>query len=154
MAGHNFKALQTFRAWSETLNTYVFGSLINNRFILIEKTVDGIDDWIEDCDFYEVAPESIGIFTGKDDKNGTPIFAGLPEDGNIGCDALYDDGLFLGYARYDDGKSIFSGSFYLADEEGYSTDEAFEDEYKSCEWHASVEVDGTQYEQHLKETKC
>jgi len=141
---HNFKALQTFRGWSKSLGCWRYGFFWQD-YSSYNK------DYLIDVDVVE--KESIGIYTGKDDKYGTPIFAGLPEDVNIGGDALYDDGLFLGYARYDDGKSIFGGSFYLADEEGYSTHEAFEDEYESCEWHVSVEVSGTQYEQHVKDTQ-
>lgn len=90
MSKHNFKALQTFRGWSIVDDKFVYGSYIDGfileHYLIGTQSINGR----EHKTFYthNVKKESIGIYTGKDDKNGMPIFAGLPEDGNIGCDIV------------------------------------------------------------------
>jgi len=127
MAGHNFKALQDFRGWCKESKSFVHGALHKGLYKTPCEIFDGVFH-------YEVAPESVGVYTGKDDKDGTPIFAGLPEDGNIGGDVV-ESTLFSGLKLKNN--VVFSNlKFYP-----YGA-------YKI------IEVIGTQYEQHLKETKC
>lgn len=135
MSKHNFKALQTFRGWSAKNKEWMYGFLT--------KEPKGLRLYISNDNFERVCvPESIGIYTGKDDKNGTPIFAGLPEDGNIGGDKLKTghriDGYFEGIAKYD--------TFGFV---GYRNGKAQHIGFASTD----LEVNGTQYEQHLKENK-
>lgn len=168
MAGHNFKALQTFRAWSEARQSFVYGYHCNisgqdyiitdymtldavvvktayrdktQPFTLHEKKEDRIA--IDHNEMIAVVKESIGIFTGKNDKNGTPIFAGLPEDGNIGGDnvsfnVIQEDGKIIGEFSY-----TACNYFIHANGKMYYANSA-----------KNIEVIGSAYEQYLKETKC
>lgn len=70
MNEHNFVALTTFRGWSEEHECFLFGGIYINKkgvcFIMHETGVAMI-----------VHPDSIGVYTGKDDKYCTPIFCGV-----------------------------------------------------------------------------
>ena len=183
MAGHNFKALQTFRAWSETRQSFIYGYHCNicgqdyiitdgmilyavvvktshrdktKPFELCEKKEDHIA--IDHNEMISVVKESIGIYIGKDDATkwedrqdwlkhipkedwtGVPIFAGLPEDGNIGGDVVeFEDGS-NGYLKWNELHPMLE----LITKK---TVGLFHESFK-------VVVSTSQYEQHLKETKC
>ena len=165
MAKHNFKALQTFRAWSKENNEWMYGSyiksyedlIVEDNQIIVYKDLFG-NEIVDYSDFFVVEKESIGIYTGKNDATkwedrpewlkhilkedwtGVPIFAGLPEDGNIGGDKVSDGHGNSGYVVFDD-EMMPCIDF---------TDVELVSLYDSNSW---SEVIGTAYEQHLKETK-
>ena len=162
MAGHGFKALQTFRGWSEEYNRWRFGyllpSLSNDMYIF--PHIDGMR-----LSKTKVVPESIGIYIGKDDNTkwedrpdwlkhipkedwtGVPIFAWLPEDGNIGGDIVKCEYYYIGILRY--GEYPHDGHAYEEnDSSGFFVDFAFD-----IKRHGAFEIIGTQYEQYLKEKK-
>ena len=138
MNKHNFKALQTFRGWNEDKGEWVYGqyascNLTHVSYIINDTCLSA--GGLVSKQWVRVPKKSIGIYTGKDDKNGTPIFAGLPEDGNIGGDKLkdiYGEGI-IAYCHYCDSR------FEINDEMLTSF--------------SNWIVIGTQYEQQLKETK-
>ena len=160
MAGHGFKALQTFRGWSKENNEWMYGCLIEIH-IPKNRTYISNDKFERIC-----VKESIGIYTGKDDSTkwedrpdwlkhipkeywtGVPIFAVLPEDGNIGGDML--EAQLYGISK---GK-VWSGCPYLKKDEMQFWLK-FKDVELPYQHHIlrDMVVIGTQYEQHLKEKK-
>jgi len=159
---HNFKALTTFRGWSDMRQSFVYGyhcnisgqdyiitdgmtldavvvkTLLRGRaqhFTVLEKKEDRIA--INHDEMISVVKESIGIYTGRDDKNGTPIFAGLPEDGNIGGDTVNSAESNMNVVFYN-GKFMLKRNEFMTHIVGYNI---------------VIEVIGTAYEQHLKEKK-
>ena len=160
MAGHGFKALQTFRGWSKEKNDFVYGSLISNPYWpSFPQIIEFCDDGVGEHTFY-ADPKSIGIYTGKDDATrwedrpdwlkriskedwtGVPIFAGLPEDGNIG-----GDNVIFNVIQEDEkiiGEFVHKACNYFIHANGkmYYANSA-----------KNIEVIGTAYEQHLEEKK-
>ena len=150
---HNFKALQTFRGWSHKDEKFVFGTFdrIGHYYDIIES---------ETRINHSCYPESIGIYTGKDDATkwedrpewlenitkedwtGVPIFAGLPEDGNMGWDRIkwsvshWNSGgawsAKVEEVKFKYNETLSTQGFFIP---------------QQCE------VIGTAYEQHLKDTQ-
>ena len=84
MNEHNYTALTTFRGWSEETKEWFYGSLV----IL---TFNGVKEYYiydEKGERKKAHPDSIGIYTGKDDKDGTPIFCGVA-GAEFGGDNVY-----------------------------------------------------------------
>ena len=162
MAKHNFKALQTFRGWSKDYSKWFFGYLVHdndkgdmkifmlnepyNRFAVVEKESIGIYTGKDDATIWEDRPDWLKHIP-KEDWTGVPIFAGLPEDGNIGRDIVLDGSykLWGDDSKYEQTISFgnLSDVDYPIQCDGFITSV-----------HSGIKVIGTQYEQHLKETKC
>ena len=147
MAGHNFKALQTFRGFDSDSKKLVYGWLEPNA----SPSMPAIH--VNSLYSILVPKKSIGIYTGRDDKNGTPIFAGLPEDGNIGSDeikCMHYNGIsnspYTGKVKF----HKHTNSFYL----DLKFTEDTEGPAIMMNTAQYLEVIGTAYEQHLKDTKC
>ena len=139
MSKHNFKALQTFRGWGGDTYGYVYGYLSENAFgkVIVSRFEAHKEEFL-------IPEESIGIYTGKDDKNGTPIFAGLPEEGNIGWDILLNNNRGTSYPIE------FNGQSFVRYWEFSKSKVTIIDDFIRRN---KIEVIGTQYEQYLKETK-
>lgn len=87
---------------------------------------------------YQIRPETIGQFTGLYDVKKREIYRGMKlgmQDG--------EDLLILGRVEYcDKPDCIYTGSYYLADEKGYASDWASEEEGKPDNWHNLEIIDG------------
>jgi len=136
---HNYKPLTTFRGWSEEQNGWVYGDLFHHAFDVAIQP-------LHSPNYFNVNKDSIGIYTGRDDANGTPIFCGV--DG-----ALYGGDILK--TKFEDDESDFIVVF---------EDMSFRKKYK--EWDETLKkpilneleisilgltVFRSQYEQHLKE---
>ena len=77
-----------FRGWSERLNKWVEGNLMNRFRVNDSMDIESRSNYLsklaiqvnpesfENCRIYEVHPDSVGLFTGKTDIHGVNVFDG------------------------------------------------------------------------------
>jgi len=156
MNKHNFIPLVTYRGWDEIDNCWRYGFLT--------KCPASNDFYIgNDKNERRVHPNSIGIYTGKDDKNGTPIFCAVNDAkyssdivkcgyvyAPFGFDDEHDEGYYIGTLAFQSSKG-----FGMLNRIKYSFSNDKEERPKGFELFPAsrAEVIGNQYEEYLKETK-
>jgi len=134
MSKHNYTALTTFRGWRETEECWVYGDLFGKERILTDNR-EGLAPL--------VYPDSIGVYTGKDDKDGKPIFCGVGA-AKYGGDnvALYNwdtiGDRIIRYVEFND------GSFMVTDTDKSGTCSIQMVGTGDCK------ITSTQWEEHLK----
>jgi len=138
---YNYKPLTTFRGWGLNHNQWIYGGLVTNgneTFI-----IDSFNPYGGGFNGDKVDKDSIGIYTGRGDENGTPIFCGV--DGALYggdivrqefLDTIFSDPIIsIGCVAYGD------SAFFQIDELNQTTNPIM----------STSIVTSTQYEQHLKE---
>lgn len=140
MKQHDFIPLVTFRGWSEADEKFVFGALDIIGDVANIITNDSRRSFFVDKD-------SLGIYTGKDDKNGAPIFCGVA-GAKYGSDILkveIEDGTVTGEIGYIEASFCWVDNNDFMDGEPFSIPIPFANDYV---------IKSNQYEQYLKEQKC
>jgi hypothetical protein len=86
---HNYIPLVKYRGWSEEKNEWVYGyyrkiyfhnqsgAILEHSIISRGEVYTAWDDYDAPREKWEVHPDSIGIYTGKDDCEDTPIFCAV-----------------------------------------------------------------------------
>lgn len=154
MKKHNFTALTTFRGWSEEKNKWVYG------YYKYEQHSQGhyvLPFGRNQLCWIEIHPDSIGVYTGKDDKDGEPIFMAI---GKFGGDRVRFDDKWEWYKSEYGIKMQFADAEQIVILQQQFDDEPYEERsitsIDDFEWLLSAEVQSywkvfdSQWEAHLK----
>jgi hypothetical protein len=163
MSKHNYTALTTFRGWSEEQEEWIYGTgttdFLNISKLYPEYKYKG-KLWLwSNYSWKRVHSDSIGVYTGTEDKDGKPIFCGVA-GAKYGGDKLRFADKWEWYKHSYGMKMSFADDKERAELQKQYDAEPYEERYVDglgdFEWLLSSEIQtywgvvGNQWEEHLK----